>query len=333
MINIHILHILHRDRIKKTHYNHFYKPPFALLSYLFTTLFSITLLFLYLFYRYIITDMPDINEIPKFFEPPSGLLFHPTRIYDRSGRFLLFTFSNPSIKNVQYYQLSQGNYLKAEELFLSGMKLYIEINQNTLSYVFLVFEGLAAVSAMLGDYVRAACLFSAADKLFMKVGNLLAKQDITSYQKRLNALRLKMDNDTFKLSWDEGSSMSLKHAIGYALDDNKYDRTMANKMITYIEENYARDISLNDIAEHFNRSASYLSTMFKYYTGKNFKEYLNLYRIKVSKELMQTESNLKIGEIAKRVGCNGSVTFIRMFRKYEGMSPGQYYSKLTVNEK
>lgn len=230
-------------------------------------------------------------------------------------------------------ELSQGNYLKAEELFLSGLKLYIEINQNTLSYVFLVFEGLAAVSAMLGDYVRAACLFSAADKLFMKVGNLLAKQDITSYQKRLNALRLKMDNDTFKLSWDEGSSMSLKHAIGYALDDNKYDRTMANKMITYIEENYARDISLNDIAEHFNRSASYLSTMFKYYTGKNFKEYLNLYRIKVSKELMQTESNLKIGEIAKRVGCNGSVTFIRMFRKYEGMSPGQYYSKLTVNEK
>jgi len=230
-------------------------------------------------------------------------------------------------------ELEQGNYSKAEELFSSGLKLYIEIKQNTLCYIFLVFEGLASASAMLGDYRRAACLFAAADKLFHKVGNLLAKCDINSYQNRLNTLRLKMDADVFELSWNEGISMSLKHAIGYALDDKKYDRAMANKLINYIQENYARDISLNDISEHFNVSPSYLSTMFKYYTGKNFKEYLNLCRVKASKELMQKESNLKINEIAKRVGCSGSVTFIRMFRKYEGMSPGQYYAELTIGKK
>jgi len=230
-------------------------------------------------------------------------------------------------------ELAQENYLKAEELFLSGLKLYIEIKQNTLSYIFLVFEGLATASAMLGDYRRAACLFAAADNLFRKVGNLLAKCDINSYKNRLNTLRMKMDADIFELSWNEGICMSLKHAIRYALDDKKYDRTMANKMINYIRENYTRDISLYDISEHFNMSASYLSTMFKYYTGKNFKEYLNLYRVKASKELMQKESNLKISEIAKRVGCSSSVTFIRMFRKYEGMSPGQYYAKLTIGQK
>ena len=235
-------------------------------------------------------------------------------------------------RNLAELELTRENYLKAEELFLNGLKLYVEINQNTLCYIFLIFEGLATVSAKLGDFIRAACLFAAADKLLHKVGNLLAKSDINSYQNRLNALRREMDADTFESSWSEGSSMSLKHAIGYALDDNKYDRTMASKMLNYIQENYTRDISLYDIAEYFNMSVSYLSTMFKYYTGKNFKEYLNLYRVKASKELMQKESNLKIGEIAKRVGCNGSVTFIRMFRKYEGMSPGQYYSKLTANK-
>ncbi len=229
-------------------------------------------------------------------------------------------------------ELEQGNYSKAEELFLIGLKFYIEIKQNTLSYIFLIFEGLAAVSTMLGDYNRGACLFAAADRLFYKVGNLLAIGDIDSFQNRLNTLRLKMDADAFSLSWNEGSSMSLKHAIGYALDDKKYDRTMANKMINYIQENYIRDISLNDISEHFNMSTSYLSTMFKYYTGQNFKEYLNLCRIKASKELMQKESNLRINEIAIRVGCSGAVTFIRMFRKYEGIPPGQYYSELTINK-
>lgn len=235
-------------------------------------------------------------------------------------------------RNLAELELEQGNYLKAEELFLIGIKLYIEIKQNTLSYIFLVFEGLATVSTMLGDYLRAACLFAAADRLFKKVGNLLATDDINSFQNRLNTLRQKMDADTFALSWNEGSSMSLEHAIGYALDDNKYDRTMANKMVTYIRENYTKDISLNDISEHFNMSASYLSTMFKYYTGQNFKDYLNHCRVKASKELMQKESNLKINEIATRVGCSGAVTFIRMFRKYEGMSPGQYYSELTINK-
>lgn len=230
-------------------------------------------------------------------------------------------------------ELEQGNYLKAEELFLIGIKLYIEIKQNTLSYVFLIFEGLAAVAGMLGDYNRAACLFAAADRLLEKVGNLLAIGDINSFQNRLNTLRLKMDEDAFELSWNEGSSMSLEHAMRYALDDNKYDRTMANKLITYIHENYINDISLNDISEHFNMSSSYLSTMFKYYTGRNFKDYLNLCRVKASKELMDKESNLKINEIAIRVGCSGAVTFIRMFRKYEGISPGQYYSELTINKK
>jgi tetratricopeptide (TPR) repeat protein len=57
--------------------------------------------------------------------------------------------------------IREGKLFKAEELFLIGLKLYIEIKQNTLSYIFLIFEGLAAVSTMLGDYLRAACLFAA----------------------------------------------------------------------------------------------------------------------------------------------------------------------------
>lgn len=234
-------------------------------------------------------------------------------------------------RNLAELELERGNYLKAEELFLIGLKIYIEVKQSTLSYIFLIFEGLATVSTMLEDYNRAACLYSAADKLFQTVGNLLAINDINSYRNRLNTLRYKMDPEAFDSSWNEGHSMSLERAVEYALEDKKYDRTMANKMINYIHENYIKDVSLNDISEYFNMSTSYLSTMFKYYTGQNFKDYLNLCRVKASKELMQKEENLRIYEIATRVGCSGVVTFIRMFRRYEGMSPGQYYSQMIKN--
>jgi YesN/AraC family two-component response regulator len=50
-------------------------------------------------------------------------------------------------------------------------------------------------------------------------------------------------------------------------------------------------------------TSAYFSTLFKYYTGHNFKDYLNSYRVKVSKELLQS-SNLKINEVAEKVGCN-----------------------------
>lgn len=275
----------------------------------------------------------DLGEIYHY----KGNINKASKLFDESLTILEETGYKGDVpwvyRNMAELELARGNYLKAEELFLIGLKFYIEIKQNTLSYIFLVFEGLATVSAMLEDYNRAACLYSAANKLFQTVGNLLAINDINSFNNRLNALHSKMDASAFETSWNEGHSMSLEHAIGYALDDNKYDRTMANKMINYINENYEKDISLNEISEYFNMSTSYLSTMFKYYTGQNFKDYLNLCRVKASKELMKKNSSLKINEIASKVGCNGSVTFIRMFRKYEGMSPGQYYSNLKINEK
>jgi len=274
----------------------------------------------------------DLGEICHY----KGQLDKASELFEESLTMLEETGYKGDVpwvyRNMAELELTRENYLKAQELFLTGLKFYIDIKQNTLSYIFLVFEGLAAVSAMIGDYNRAACLYSAANNLFKTVGNLLAVNDINSFNNRLNFLRSKMDASEFEISWNEGKSMSLEHAIGYALDDKKYDRAMANKMITYINENYDKDISLTEISEYFNMSASYLSTMFKYYTGHNFKDYLNLCRVKAAKELMQKNDNLKINEIASKVGCNGPVTFIRMFRKYEGVSPGQYYSNLKVSE-
>lgn len=105
--------------------------------------------------------------------------------------------------------------------------------------------------------------------------------------------------------------------------DERVDNNVVSRMIELITENYASDLSLQYLAEHFNLSAGYISTLFKTHTGENFKDYLNIYRVKKAKEILSRE-NVKINDLALRVGCTNSHTFIRMFKKYEGVSPGQY---------
>ncbi|MDF2922528.1 MAG: hypothetical protein K0R57_1442 [Paenibacillaceae bacterium] len=105
--------------------------------------------------------------------------------------------------------------------------------------------------------------------------------------------------------------------------EDRVDNTTVSQMIEFITENYASDLSLQYLAEHFNLSSGYISTLFKSHTGENFKDYLNIYRVGKAKEILSRE-NVKINELALRVGCTNSHTFIRMFKKYEGVSPGQY---------
>ncbi len=101
-------------------------------------------------------------------------------------------------------------------------------------------------------------------------------------------------------------------------------RTIKNSIEKYMTENYMKDISLENLSEYLGYSFKYTSILFKKIMGDNFKNYLSLYRIKKAKELME-EKEYKIKELAELVGYNSSNTFIRMFRKYEGVSPGKYF--------
>ncbi|MHA6480361.1 helix-turn-helix domain-containing protein [Paenibacillus sp. strain BS8-2] len=98
---------------------------------------------------------------------------------------------------------------------------------------------------------------------------------------------------------------------------------MADQLMDYIHTNYSKDLSLQDIADAFQLSPGYVGRMFKERTGENFKDYLNLCRVRAAKQLLD-DTPKKIEEIAKLVGCNNAITFTRMFKKYEGISPSQY---------
>lgn len=94
----------------------------------------------------------------------------------------------------------------------------------------------------------------------------------------------------------------------------------------YIDENYKEEINLGSISKLFYINMYYLSHQFKEITGFSFKEYLILQRISKSKDLLfHTDSN--ITAIASESGFNNVNHFIRIFKKYEGVTPHQYRKK------
>ena len=91
----------------------------------------------------------------------------------------------------------------------------------------------------------------------------------------------------------------------------------------YIEENYQKDIFLDDVSRQLNISPYYFSKVFKKKVGKNFIEYLTDVRMEKAKELLRNSSK-SIKEICLEVGYADSSYFSRIFKKNVGVSQREY---------
>jgi AraC-like DNA-binding protein len=98
----------------------------------------------------------------------------------------------------------------------------------------------------------------------------------------------------------------------------------------YIEENLARKIGLHEMAAIANLSSGHFCRIFTKLTGKSPISYLNQLRIEKAIALLeQGEGN--ISEIAFAAGFSDSNYFSRVFKKYQGMTPGEF-RKSILNE-
>lgn len=103
------------------------------------------------------------------------------------------------------------------------------------------------------------------------------------------------------------------------------NRYLYEKIENYLKEEFSNSsISIEFIAEKFNLSASYLSRFFKEQSGINFYDYLQKLRIEKAKEMLVHNDNIQIQEVAYKIGYNNTGALIRAFKKYEGITPGEY---------
>lgn len=94
-------------------------------------------------------------------------------------------------------------------------------------------------------------------------------------------------------------------------------------VLEYIDKNYFREISLDEISGVLNINPYYFCRLFKSATGSSFCEYLNFVRISKSEKLFKTNEK-SIMEISLDVGFSSVTYFNRIFRKYKGCTPTVY---------
>ena len=97
----------------------------------------------------------------------------------------------------------------------------------------------------------------------------------------------------------------------------------AEKAGKYIELNYAKPISLEDVAEHVDLSPAYFSKIFKSEMGKGYAEYVSGLRIEKSKKLL-AETKESVKSIAISVGYPDQKYYSKLFKKITGIKPSEY---------
>jgi two-component system response regulator YesN len=97
-------------------------------------------------------------------------------------------------------------------------------------------------------------------------------------------------------------------------------------IVDYVQEHLSdTSLSLHETSKQFFFNASYLSRIFKQYTGMSFREYVNKQRIEQARKLLD-DPNAKAYEVGVRVGIDDPNYFSTLFKKYTGMTIKQYRS-------
>ena len=100
-------------------------------------------------------------------------------------------------------------------------------------------------------------------------------------------------------------------------------KRLMRRAIAYIHEHYAQPISRDEIARYLSISDEYLSHCFHKEMGVTLVSYINRFRIKKAKELLE-RGDRSITQVALDVGFSSQPYFSRLFRQNVGISPSAY---------
>lgn len=103
-----------------------------------------------------------------------------------------------------------------------------------------------------------------------------------------------------------------------------------SEILDYVNCHYGdSSMGLESVADEFGVSSNYLSRFFKQETGCSFIQYVTMIRMDRARELL-VNSNKQIKEIVAEIGYIDVANFVRKFKGYEGVTPGQYRDKMRI---
>ena len=108
-----------------------------------------------------------------------------------------------------------------------------------------------------------------------------------------------------------------------AMKQQEKTHNVVEKAKEYIEEHFASELSLEEMAKELGISPYYLSKLFKESEGVNYIDYLTGLRIDYAKEKL-THSKKSIKEICHESGYGDPNYFSRIFKKWTGVTPTEF---------
>ncbi|MBR6858137.1 MAG: AraC family transcriptional regulator [Bacteroidales bacterium] len=142
---------------------------------------------------------------------------------------------------------------------------------------------------------------------------------------RRRALRESTQRQPTSLAKKEGNTESQADGPG-AVDQFLYDRCcryMADRKPFLVES-----FSLGDLANVLFTNKVYLSKTINYYSGKNFRNYINYYRVMYAMELFRKNKSLTVTELGSLAGFHSGTTFNQAFKAVMQESPSTWCARL-----
>ena len=98
-------------------------------------------------------------------------------------------------------------------------------------------------------------------------------------------------------------------------------------VLTHIQDNLQRTLSLNKLAKSVNLSPSRLRHLFKAETGVTPTQHLKRLRMQKAKEVLET-TYLNVKEVLAMIGLTDESHFVRDFKKEYGRTPSQHRARI-----
>lgn len=165
------------------------------------------------------------------------------------------------------------------------------------------------------------------------VEEALDKNLILQMYKNSIGNNLELDENFFE-GYSLNNLENIKKGISNAMLDayiceEKYDEgyikisSTLRPAIDYIYKNKSENITVENMAKVCHISQSYFSRLFSKEIGDSFSNYISKLKIKWAKDLLE-ESDMSISQISDELGFNEPGYFIKIFKKYEGVTPSVY---------
>lgn len=128
----------------------------------------------------------------------------------------------------------------------------------------------------------------------------------------------------------ESMKISRGESVTADAETNEMYRDIYERVLVYFEVSkpYLNgDLNINDVVKVVYSNKVYISRAICHYTGRNFRQFVNYYRIMYSLDAFRTKPDMKVSELAESSGFNTVVSYTMAFRLFMNETPSEWCRK------